>query len=60
VLFIGNEYDMHVEHETVCYDNISIYILRSGTRPLLSTKSNNMNCFFLTKKAQRRNYSDQL
>jgi hypothetical protein len=35
VLFIGNEYDMNVEHETVCYDNISIYILRSRTRPFV-------------------------
>jgi hypothetical protein len=35
VLFIGNEYDMHVEHETVCCDNISIYILRSRARPFV-------------------------
>jgi hypothetical protein len=35
VLFVGSEYDMHVKHETVCYDNISIYILHSRTRPFV-------------------------
>jgi hypothetical protein len=35
VLFVGNEYDMRVKHETVCCDNISIYILRSRSRPFV-------------------------